>query len=344
MKTNSKLYSEYITHNFIVSGQKWGESQLPGTSGGTVQYSFAESNYPSQFLEFDRFMDEPNFQDDIRAGFRAWEEIANLRFEMVSDSEFSDIRFGWADIDGPSGVLGDATIPSAGELDRVIVRFDQAEDWATGGNAQLPQLDFRLTATHEIGHAIGILHSDDPNSLMFDLYNQEIQTLQDDDVEAVVSVYGSSNVEKVDVFRFFRTDTGGHFFTADKSEKESLKGSIVFRDEGVGFNALESSSIHLESTIPIFRFFNTSLGSHFYTASIEEKEAVLTFDSLNFEGVGFRAYQSPSTTTDPVYRFFNLQSGGHFYTADVHEKNAVMEMETFRYEGIEFYAYLDTGL
>ncbi|MDA9314294.1 matrixin family metalloprotease [Alphaproteobacteria bacterium] len=331
----------FFTHNFVVSNQKWGGSQSLGSAGGIVTYSYATTTYADQFLAFQGFITQTPFQTDITRAFANWEDVANIRFELVSDAPNVDIRFGWATIDGSSGVLGDATIPSAGPLGSVIVRFDQEENWITGGNATLPAIDFLYTATHEIGHAIGILHSDMPDSLMFDAYNETTRTLQSDDVAAGVNLYGESNIEKVDVFRFFRTDTGGHFFTPNQIEKESLEIQDAFLAEGIGFEALGPTADNVDSSIPIYRFFNTVLGSHFYTADESEKDAVMEMQDMLYEDVGFRAFSSETASTDPVYRFFNTGSGGHFYTIDANEKDIVMEIESLRFEGVGFYAYQD---
>ena len=46
--------------------------------------------------------------------------------------------------------------------------------------------------------------------------------------------------------------------------------------------------------IPIYRFYNTKTGAHFYTASAAEADQVIaTYPGLfNFEGVGFYAVSS----------------------------------------------------
>ena len=46
------------------------------------------------------------------------------------------------------------------QLKNVIVALDINEDWFFGGDAPSNKIDFSATATHEIGHAIGIDHSD----------------------------------------------------------------------------------------------------------------------------------------------------------------------------------------
>ena len=330
---------DYTTHNFLISSQKWGGQQIIGSSGGLVTFSFATTTYADQFLNFDGIIDQTDFQKEIIDAFAAWELVADIKFQSVADAPNVDIRLGWANIDGRSGILGDATLPSSGPLESVIIRFDQQEDWFTGGDATLPKIDFSYVATHEIGHGIGLLHSDVASSLMADNYDEAILGLTVDDVAAATEMYGASNLEQLDVFRFFRPDTGGHLFTTADIERESLQNQASFREEGVGFEGLSITNTNIEFSTPVYRFFNKVLGSHFYTSNEDEKNVVLDFDVFQYEGISFRALTVDTAATEPVYRFFNLESGGHFYTIDENEKNVVMEIDNFRFEGVGFYAY-----
>ena len=69
------------------------------------------------------------------------------------------------DLDGGTlmekeGVLGQTIVPSFGPLEKVEVAFDIQEEWFVEGDAPLNKIDFSSTAIHEIGHAIGIDHSE----------------------------------------------------------------------------------------------------------------------------------------------------------------------------------------
>ena len=67
----------------------------------------------------------------------------------------------------------------------------------------------------------------------------------------------------------------------------------------------------------------------------------MTLPEYVFEGIGFRAYDTDSVSTEAVYRFFNAETGGHFFTISEIEKNAVMSISQFRYEGEAFFAFAD---
>ena len=329
------------TFNFITGTQKWGESQASGSSGGIVTYSFAVLNFEGQFQDFDSFIIEPAFRLDIDNAFKRWEEVADINFVLSADSVDVDIRLGWANIDGVGGVLGDATIPRDGPLERTIIRFDPEENWSNGGNATETETDFLYTATHEIGHTLGIEHSNFNDALMAEEYNSRLKNLQIDDIGAISSIYGASKVEKTDISRFFNPDVGGHFFTGSQAEAMIVSQNSTYQSEGVGFQALSEDAIDVDLSIPVHRFFNLSTGGHFFTASDTEKASVEQFDVFRYEGVGFRAYNIDTATTDPVYRFFNKQNGGHFFTVNPNEMQIVSEIPEFRYEGIGFFAYGD---
>jgi hypothetical protein len=98
---------------------------------------------------------------------------------------------------------------------------------------------------------------------------------------------------------------------------------------------------------PVYRFFNTVAGGHFFTTSPSERDFVLNnLPQYVFEGVGFEASVVDGPDLVPIYRFFNTVAGGHFFTASETERNFVLNnLPQFIDEGIGFYAYgADTNL
>ena len=325
------------TADFRVFESKWGPDQLFGTTGGLISYSFAISNVVNQRQDFDSFITDESFQQEIVESLAAWEQVADVRFTRAPDSEDVGIRFGWRDIDGAGGVLGQTALPSNGPLARVSVVFDRDENWFVGGDSSADRIDFSSTALHEIGHAIGIDHSQDPSALMAASYSTTNFELQGDDINAAATIYGANDLVVVDIHRFFNPSKGGHFFTADVVEKESVEALNLFDSEGVGFRAFSKADEQGQNTIPIYRFLNTDLGSHLFTAFELEKASLMSSEVFVFEGVSFRALSIDTAETIPVYRFFNTANGGHFFTTNEIEKNAVLSIPQFIYEGEAFY-------
>lgn len=93
----------------------------------------------------------------------------------------------------------------------------------------------------------------------------------------------------------------------------------------------------------VYRFYNRSNGTHFFTPSVAERDTVIARwpNVFTYEGV---AYQVNQANTQPLYRFYNTRSGSHFYTASLDEANTVMQRwsHVFAFEG-QTYAVALTG-
>lgn len=90
---------------------------------------------------------------------------------------------------------------------------------------------------------------------------------------------------------------------------------------------------------PVYRFFNTSTGVHFYTTNEIEKDALTEQDNFNFEGASYRATDPLTGDSTPVYRFLNEDTGTHLYTLEEAERNSLEETDNFTFEGEAFSAY-----
>lgn len=140
------------------------------------------------------------------------------------------------------------------------------------------------------------------------------------------------------VYRFWNNN-GTHFYTASESEKNNVitKYPTIFKLEGVAYNVNLSRS---ENFTPLYRFYNKSNNTHFYTASETEKNNILQRwgNIYQLDGVAYNVSIIPGG--QPVYRFWN-NNGTHFYTASESEKNNIIAKwpGTFKFEGVAFYIY-----
>ncbi len=77
-------------------------------------------------------------------------------------------------------------------------------------------------------------------------------------------------------------------------------------------------------TTKVYRFYNMKNGTHFYTASYDEKINIIKTwpDIYKYEGVGYE--YDGLKATKPLYRFYNRVTGSHFYTVSAEEANAVI--------------------
>ena len=143
------------------------------------------------------------------------------------------------------------------------------------------------------------------------------------------------------VYRFFDSVHGTHFFTASLTETQSLESTrsdLVY--EGVGLTAANPSTD--PAAAPVYRFFDTTFGTHFYTSSATEKDNVAaTRADLTFEGIGFYEHNSAQPGDTAVYRFFDSNFGTHFYTDSASERATIVATRPdLVSEGIGFYAPL----
>lgn len=90
----------------------------------------------------------------------------------------------------------------------------------------------------------------------------------------------------------------------------------------------------------IYRFFNKTTGTHFYSGDKQEVESVLlNLPDFSFEGSAFKKAASDESLVD-VMRFFNTKTGGHLYTTDITEAEHIKNtMPNFNYEGIAYQAH-----
>lgn len=147
----------------------------------------------------------------------------------------------------------------------------------------------------------------------------------------------TTNVAK-DVFRFYNTNTGTHFFTMSVAERDYIQNTYpFFAYEGSVFFAYTDADPALS---PVYRFYNKITGTHFYTVNAAEKDHVIaTWPTIfNYEGIAWYASTVSGTDLVPVYRFFNTHTGTHFYTASATEKDHIIATwDWFSFEGIAYY-------
>ena len=142
------------------------------------------------------------------------------------------------------------------------------------------------------------------------------------------------------VFRFYNLLNGSHFFTASQAERDTVaaKWPNVWAYEGVAYSVNLDNPANAD---PLYRFYNPGRGTHFYTASLAERDMVIaTWPSVfTYEGIAYNVSAAPAPETMAVYRFYNVRSGSHFYTASAAERDHVIATwpDIFTYEGPAFY-------
>lgn len=159
------------------------------------------------------------------------------------------------------------------------------------------------------------------------------------DWTTISTEYLSGN--EVSIHRFFNTTDGTHFFTASAAEAASTAATRPdLVAEGVGLKGYDNPNAS-PSSEAVFRFFNKVDGTHFYTASVNERDALVTARSseMAFEGIAFYENLAPQPGDTAVYRFFDTAHGTHLFTQNTSERASILSTRPdLVSEGIAFYA------
>jgi len=134
---------------------------------------------------------------------------------------------------------------------------------------------------------------------------------------AVFAAFSQATAGAQPVFRFYNTRTGTHFYTNSPAERDQVIATYPqFVFEGTAYYAMPSAGP--DARTPLFRFYNTTTGAHFYTTSTTERETVLaTYPQFVYEGVAFYVYSAANVPVPPIviassdgFRFLQQTSFG----------------------------------
>jgi len=173
------------TKRYALQGSRWKVKDL----------TYRISKYPIK-----SGLTHQQVDDVIRKAFQVWEKATDLKFTTKSSGKVHiEIRFesgahGDDDpFDGEGGTLAHAFFPVYGG----DAHFDDDEDWTVNTYRGTSLL---MTAAHELGHSLGLSHSNVRSSLMAPFYRgyDPNLSLEEDDIRGIHALYGAKSTSKQD--------------------------------------------------------------------------------------------------------------------------------------------------
>jgi hypothetical protein len=161
-------------------------------SGG-VPWASPQVTY--QYMTWPDGFAQGTVRQALRTAFETWEAVCAIRFTEVFAKGDMRIVFGsgqhgdgWP-FDGTGRILAHAFYPDWPSQLRGDLHIDTAEPWVIDPAAPPAQRDLVTTAIHEVGHAIGVPHSNVPPSVMWPNYVGPRRQLHESDVALVQRLY-----------------------------------------------------------------------------------------------------------------------------------------------------------
>ena len=148
---------------------------------------------------------------------------------------------------------------------------------------------------------------------------------------SVTAGVASSAESSAPAYRLYNPNSGEHFYTLSKQERNGLAG-VGWHYEGIGWMAPRSGN-------QVFRLYNSNAGDHHYTESEHERD-MLVSAGWTYEGVCWSSAPA-GDEAQPLYRQYNpnAQAGSHNFTLSREENDGLVKAG-WKAEGTAWRGYL----
>lgn len=162
-----------------------------GPGQGEAELTYYLGDAPAQ-------LGQATFEAVIEQALKVWSDVAAITFTettVAGRNDSLDITF--ASIDGSNGILAQAYFPDDVNPRKIAgdIQFDSAENWEVGNTQGSRAMDLLHVAVHEIGHALGLGHSNIFGSVLNSTVspNQQFSNLSNADIDSILALYAPAS-------------------------------------------------------------------------------------------------------------------------------------------------------
>lgn len=176
--------SGVVTQSIPTYGNGW---DGPGLGAATIGYVFSQMTEQLPISQTEAAIQQAMAQW-AQAVQVTWVQGTNPTAPQTVNIFYATYAHGDGyPFDGPSGVLAHTFYPAPPNPEPIAgdMHFNDSESWHIGSDT-----DVFSVALHELGHSLGLGHSDDPSDVMYPYYKM-VTALNSGDIAAVQTLYAS---------------------------------------------------------------------------------------------------------------------------------------------------------